>query len=110
ERLEVDARQAGHRTEKLFQLRQLGIKFFKHPFPAALVFVLPFSVPQHPRSERGGLVLGKSAPAGVLKYFACAPSPSRSRNFVATSASKKSAMPRGCRSSFLPISAPMSRC
>src|SRR5205823_7524981 len=49
------------------------------------------------------------AAAGVLEYFASAPSPSRSRNFIATSASRKSATPRGWRASSLPISAPVSR-
>ena len=43
---------------------------------------------------------------GVLKYFADGPSPSRSRNRIATSASKKSLMARGCRPSSAPSSAP----
>src|SRR5262245_10160261 len=48
--------------------------------------------------------------ADVLKYLASCPSPSRSRNFITRSASRKSATPRGCRPSSFPICGPVSRC
>ena len=40
ERLEIDARQAGHRAHELFELRQLGIELLEHSFLAVLGFIL----------------------------------------------------------------------
>jgi len=58
-----------------------------------------------PDVTRAGFVEEQRA-LGVLKYSAGAPSPSRPRNFIATSASKKSAIPRGWSFNSAPSSAP----
>ena len=44
ERLEVDAREAGHRAHELFELRQIRIELLKNPFVAVLDFVLRLPV------------------------------------------------------------------
>src|SRR5262249_11882546 len=49
ERLEVDSRKARHRTHELFQPRQVGVKFFKHPLLTMLDLVLRSTRPQRLR-------------------------------------------------------------
>src|SRR5438477_11457527 len=100
QRLEVDSGQAGHAVEELFEFRRLGIQLFEDAFSAVLGFVLRLPGAKRFRQVMPELEqpcvqhLGDSADvaralaveveraaAGVLEYFASAPSPSRSRNF-----------------------------
>ena len=128
ERFEVDARRACHSVEKALELFRVGIQFIEYIFAAVLGFVLRFPraqsfgqiipVREQPRIVhfRDSADVARAAAVeiqsggGRIKIFASAPSPSRSRNFIATSASRKSATPRECNSSSLPISVPVNRC
>ena len=124
ERLEVDAREAGHRAHELLEPRQLGVELLEHALLAVLDLVLRLARCAAPRAGRARTGTGaRSASRGCRRRSAgwsgrgrarrrrCCSTSRRGRrprdrgSFIATSASKKSQMPRGCR----PSSAPSSR-
>jgi hypothetical protein len=102
-------------VEELFELGRVGIQLVKNAFFVMLGLVLRLSsatsfrqvmpVFEEPRVQHlqnsadvaGSLAIEVKSSGGVLAYFAPALSPARSKNFIATSESRKSAMPRGCR-------------
>ena len=60
ERLEVDARDAGHRVQELLQPRRLGVELLEHPVAAVLGLVLWL-----PGAKRLGKILPEAEQAGV---------------------------------------------
>ena len=126
ERVEVGARDAGHRAHELLEPRQVGVELLEHRLLAVLDLVLRLaglerrlrgrsrsgrggrcSSPGCRRRTRGCSCRGRHASPRCSRSVACGPSPSRSRKPSATSASRKSQMPRGCRPSAAPSSAPV---